>query len=363
VALVKIINSSLECSLTKGSNALKKPLQLKHDKKNQTYIIADMACSHEGKCSLARKIIDGAGQAGADAIQFQIWILNKIMVPHHPDFKRVSSLELSRPQWASLMSYTREKYPYMKIIACVYEQESVDFCETEGVDAYKIHTSDLSNPDLIKYVAKTDKRIDLSVGGSTIDEIKTAVEWIRSAMSYKIWLMYGLQNFPSPTNEVHLRYMLKLKELFELPMGYQDHSDANTEAGFWLCASALGMGIDILENHITHNRSLGGVDHEAALNPDEFAHFVTMVRTIEGALGTSIPRPFNADELKYRKYAKKSLVASRRIATGTRLTPQDLTAMRSDELGLPPDKIGLLIGRAATREIQAYQLLKESDIK
>jgi len=343
---------------------LKKPSALKHDKKNpsQTYIIADMACSHEGKSSIAHNIIDGAGQAGADAIQFQIWILKKLMVPHHPDFKRVSRLELSGPQWASLISYTREKYPNMEIIACIYERDSVDFCEKEGVDAYKIHTSDLSNPDLIKYVAKTDKRIDLSVGGSTIDEIKTALEWIKSTLGSKIWLMYGFQNFPSPTEEVHLRYMLKLKELFELPMGYQDHSDADTQAGFWLCATALGMGIDIMENHITHNRSLRGVDHEAALNPDEFACFVSMVRTIEEALGTSIPKPFNTEELKYRKYSKKSLVASRNLPAGTRLTPHDLTAMRADELGLPPDKADLLIGRATAQEIQAYQLLREIDV-
>ena len=344
---------------------MEKPSKLKNDKKEPgpTYIIADMACSHEGQPSLAQKIIDGAGRAGADAIQFQIWILKKLMVPQHSEFKRVSRLELPQAQWASLISYTREKHPHMEIIACVYENESVDFCEKEGVDAYKIHTSDLSNPDLIKYVAQTGKRIDLSVGGSTIDEIKTAVEWIRSSTDSKMWLMYGFQNFPSPTDQVHLRYMLKLKELFELPMGYQDHSDADTQAGFWLCASAIGMGIDILENHITHDRSFGGVDHEAAFNPDEFARFITMVRTIEGALGTSIPKPFSAEELKYRKYAKKSLVASRDLPAGTRLTSQDLVAMRSDELGLPPDKADRFIGRASVRNIQAYQLLKESDVK
>ena len=329
---------------------------------NHTYIIAEMACSHEGNISLAHKIIDGAGQAGADAIQFQIWVLKEMMVPWHPDFNRVSKIELTQPQWTSLVAYTREKFPSMEIIACVYEKASVDFCEKIGIDAYKIHSSDLSNPKFINYVASTGKRIDLSIGGSTIDEIKTAIEWISNTIEPKIWLMYGFQNFPSPADEIHLSYMLKLKKLFELPMGYQDHSDANTDLPFWLCAAALGLGINILENHITHDRSFKGIDHEAALNPDEFARFVSMIRTIESAFGVSTPKPFTTEELKYRKYAKKSLVSSREILAGSRLTDNDLSAMRSDKLGLPPDKASRLIGRTTKRNLPAYHLLSENDV-
>ena len=328
----------------------------------KTYVIAEMACSHEGDPTLARKIIDGAGQAGADAIQFQIWLLKDIMVPHHPDYERVKRIELSREAWADLAAYVRDRYPEMQIIACVYERSSVDFAESINVDAYKLHSADLSNPYLVKHVAGTGKRIDLSVGASTLDEIQTAIEWIKSTSSSEVWLMYGYQNFPTLTDEVHLRYMMKLKQLFELPIGYQDHSDADTEAAFWLPAAALGMGVDILEKHITHDRSLKGIDHEAALNPDEFARFVQMVRTIEGAMGISTPKPFTAEELKYRKYAKKSLVASRDLPAGTRVTEDDLLFMRADDLGLPPDQAYRLIGRVTSRDIAAYHLILEDDV-
>jgi len=327
-----------------------------------TYIIAEMACSHEGDPALARKIIDGAGRAGADAIQFQIWLLKDIMVPHHPDFEKVSKIELSQEQWANLASYVRDRYPQMQIIACVYERSSVDFAASINVDAYKIHSADLSNPHLVKYVASTGKRVDLSVGASTLDEIVTAIEWIKSTSSSEIWLMYGYQNFPTLTDEVHLRYMMKLKQLFELPIGYQDHSDADTEAAFWLPVAALGMGVDILEKHITHDRSFKGIDHEAALNPDEFARFVQMVRTVEGAMGISIPKPFSAEELKYRKYAKKSLVASRDLPAGTIISDQDLTFMRADDLGLPPDQSWRLVGKTTQRSIAKYQLVQEKDV-
>lgn len=331
--------------------------------KDHVFLIAEMACSHEGNPAFARKIIDGAGQAGADAIQFQIWKLQEMMVPHHPDFEKVSKIELAQEEWADLASYVREHYPQMQIIACVYERGSVDFAEGIVVDAYKVHSADLSNPHLVKYVANTGKRVDLSVGASTLDEIRTAIEWIRDASDSEIWLMYGYQNFPTLTDEVHLRYMIKLKQLFELPIGYQDHSDADTEAAFWLPAVALGMGVDILEKHITHDRSFKGVDHEAALNPDEFARFVQMVRTIEGAMGISTPKSFLEEELKYRKYAKKSLVASRDLPTGSVLSDGDLTFMRAEEMGLPPDQSTRLIGKQTRRFIARYQLVREEDVE
>lgn len=328
----------------------------------RTHIIAEMACSHEGDAHRARKIIDGAGQAGADAIQFQIWQLREMMVPHHPDFERVSRIELSRDEWESLATYARDRYPAMQIIACVYERSSVDFCEQIGVNAYKLHSADLSNPYLVKYVAGTGKRIDLSVGASTLNEIATAIAWINSTGGSGIWLMYGYQNFPTPTHEIHLRYMMKLKQLFELPLGYQDHTDAESEAAFWLPAAALGLGVDILEKHITHDRSFKGIDHEAALNPDEFARFVHMVRTLEGAMGTPTPRPFSQEELKYRQYAKKSLVASRHLPAGTPISDQDLTFMSAGEQGLPPDQAWRLIGKKTQRPIASYHLVREEDV-
>ena len=115
------------------------------------------------------------------------------------------------------------------------------------IDAYKLHAADLSNPSLIRCVARTGKRIDLSVGGSSIDEIQTAIQWIRESSDAGIWLMYGYQLFPTPTAAIHLHYMKKLADLFDLPIGYQDHSDGDSDAAFWLPAAAMGMDVDMLE--------------------------------------------------------------------------------------------------------------------
>ena len=326
------------------------------------YIIAEMACSHEGDPALARKIIDGAGKAGANAIQFQIWTLKDMVVPHHPDYDLLAGLEISKKEWAALAHYARSGYEKMDIIACVNEPGSVDFCEKINVDAYKLHSSDLSNPEIVKYVAATGKRIALSVGASTLDEIQSAVQWIRNTSDSPIWMMYGYQNFPTPTNAIHLDYMSALMELFQLPIGYQDHSDADTEGAFWLPAAAAGMGVDILEKHITYDRSLKGIDHEAALNPDEFLRFVAMVREIESARGVSLPRPFSEEELRYRKYSKKSIVAARDLTAGSELVRDDVFFMRSDSLGLPPDQFERLYGRTVKNDIAAYKLIQDDDV-
>ena len=329
---------------------------------HRSYIIAEMACSHEGDPALARKIIDGAAQAGANAVQFQIWSLADMVVPQHPDYEELTKIELSRHQWADLAAYVRDHYPEMHIVACVYERGSVDFCQSINVDVYKLHAADLSNPYLVKHMAATGRRIDLSIGASTLEEIETAIQWIRSTSESDIWLMYGYQNFPTQTDEIHLQYMMKLKQLFELPIAYQDHSDADTEAAFWLPAAALGMGVNVLEKHITHDRSFRGIDHEAALNPDEFARFVQMVRTIEGAKGISTPKPFSEEELKYRKYAKKSLVASRDLPAGTAISEEDLIFMRAPDLGLPPDQSWRVVGKTTERPLDKYDLVREEDV-
>jgi sialic acid synthase SpsE len=332
-------------------------------KKNTVHIIAEMACSHEGDVQLGKKIIDGAGEARADAIQFQVWQAKDIIVPHHPEYEKVSNIEIAHQGWRELADYTRDRYPDMQIIACVYEPGSVDVCEDMHVDAYKIHSSDISNPYLTKYVAKTGKRIDLSVGATTIDEIQAAIEHIRQTSGSDIWLMYGYQNFPTPTDAIHMDYMMALKSLFNLPIGYQDHSDADTDAAFWLPAAAVGMGVEIIEKHITHDRAFKGIDHEAALNPDEFARLVYMIREIEAAKGTSVPRPFSDEELKYRKYAKKSLVAARALPAGTVITEDDVLFLRAVDLGLPPDQAHRIIGKTAGKEIAAFHLIREEDVR
>jgi len=321
-----------------------------------------MACSHEGDIGLAKKIIDASAIAGADAVQLQIWSVAYMMSPQRKEFSLCKKIEFSCDQWRELLKYSRGKYPEIQVYVCVYEHQSIDFIAGLGIDGFKLNSSDLSNPLVLEKVAKTGKPINLSIGASKISEIQSAIERIRLISESKITLMYGHQSFPTLPENVHMSYMVKLKELFELPIGYQDHCDADTESAFWLPAVSMGMGVVTQEKHITHDRSYKGVDYESALNPDEFKKFVEMIRIIDKAKGSSLPRTFSDDEKKYREFQKKSIVATRDLKVGTVLTYDDLTFMRAESLGIAPDKINSVIGKSVVNEIVAYQPLSENNI-
>lgn len=329
---------------------------------DKTLIIAEMACSHEGDPNLAIKIIDGAAEACADAVQFQIWSLIHMMAPQRPEYEPLKKIELKRDEWSDLVAYTREKYPKMQIYVCVYEHQSSDFIKSLDIDGFKLNSSDLSNPYVLDKVAATGLPINLSIGASTLTEIQTAIERIKKVSQAKITLMYGYQNFPTAIEDIHLNYMMKIKELFELPIGYQDHCDADTKAAFWIPALSAGMGINVLEKHITHDRSLKGIDYQSALNPDEFKYFVSMVRELEAAKGMSIPKAFSPDELKYRQFQKKSIVAARDLKAGERLQEKDINFLRASELGIAPDKVGKVIHQTVKQDIAAYQIIREDDL-
>jgi len=330
---------------------------------NKVYVIAEMACSHDGSLGLAKKIIDGAGLAGADAIQLQIWSLGNVLAPSHAVYEIAKKIELTQGQWKELVDYTRQKYPSMEILTCVYEHQSIPFIDSLGIDGYKLNSSDLSNPYVLDSVAATGKKINLSIGASTLEEIKEAIERLRKKSQAKITLMYGYQNFPTTISDIHLNYMMSLKELFKLPFGYQDHSDANTQSAFWIPALSVGMGVSSIEKHITHDRSLKGIDHESALNPDEFKTFVTMVRELESAKGKAESKPFSADELKYRKFQKKSIVAARDLKAGTTLLEKDINFLRAAELGLAPNQAKKILGKTIKQDISIFHLIQEDDIE
>jgi len=327
--------------------------------KNDIYVIAEMACSHDGNPDWARKIIDGAGLAGADAIQLQIWSLEYMMAPSHPKYDLCKKIELSREDWASIVEYSRKRYPKMDIYSFVYEHKSIDFVKSLGIDGYKLSSSDLSNPLVLERVAATGKKVNLSIGASTMDEIASGIQRVRQGSDAEITLMYGYQSFPTLIKDINLRQIGKIKEIFNLPMGYQDHCDADHPSSFWIPALAVGMGVNVIEKHITHDRSLKGVDYESALNPDEFKNFVCMMRELESAHGEGELKEFSPEEIKYREFQKKSVVASRDIKAGETIKKEDVSFLRASELGFAPDQVAEVVDRAVICDIKAFQVIRK----
>lgn len=304
-----------------------------------------MACSHEGDVDLAKYIIKSAYEAGADAIQFQIWQRELIMSPSHPDYGILESVQLSQSDWASLIDFTRTTCKGMSVIACIYETSSLYFCNDAKVDAYKIHATDINNLHFLRKVGEREKRVDLSIGACTTEEIETAITLLKENGCPEVWLMYGLQNFPTPPKDIDLKLMMNLGAKFNVRVGFQDHTAPEDISAYTLPAAAIGLGCDVIEKHITHDRSKKGIDHQAALNPDEFVTFVKTVKDIDLTLSGGEMRDMTEAELQYRKYSSKSIAANADLKAGTIIDETCLKIIRTPDLGINPSLWDDIIGK------------------
>lgn len=333
---------------------------------NSPFVIAEMACAHDGSMENASVIVEGAIQSKANAVQFQIWKPTECVVPDHPDFELLNRIDLGYENWKQLILETRNKRPGLEIIACVYGVESAKFAAENGVSIFKIHTSDLSNPVLLQTCAKLAKRIDLSVGGSYDDEIESAIHMIKSSSKdCEIWLMYGIQLFPTPIEDINLHRMKYLADKFGCRVGFQDHSDPESLEAYSIPATALASGVNILEKHITHDRSKKGVDSQAALNPGEFSKFVQAMQNVFACVsqqGTEL----TAGEEKYRQYSKKQILASRDLSRGHVISADDMNFSRPSEFleqGFRPDESMELIGKSLSEDIGIHSPFTRTSIE
>ncbi len=331
----------------------------KIQKYQNTFVIAEVASSHEGKKELAINLLKAAAETGADAVKFQVFSVNELLTPYHPKYASFCQIELKPSEWIEI--YNVSKHIGISFIAEVFDEKSFSLMEELGVNVYKIHSTDLTNTLLLEKVAITKKPVFLSCGGSTFEEIKYAIKIIESKSNHNIILLHGFQGFPTKLEDTFLLDMPKLEQGFVYPVGFADHSDAETEYAIVIPLVAIGMGACVIEKHITLNRSLRGRDYYSALNPDEFKHMVSLIRKVELAFG-SHRNVLSAAEMKYRKLMKKSIVTSMPIAMGEEVDLSNLAFKRTTEPGAQPMEYLKFVGRKAKRDFDANMLIKEDDL-
>ena len=284
-------------------------------------------------------------------------------MPDHSDVSVLKSLELSESQWRDLVSYVREKSKTIEIIACIYDKKAADFAVSLGVNAFKVHTADLSNFPLLKHISQLNLRIDLSVGSSTFEEIAAALECINCSEQDRIWLMYGKQLFPTSPSDADILQAVNIQSNFNLPVGYQDHTEGGTEEANLIPLLAMGAGIKIHEKHVTHDREQKGADFQAAMDPDEFIKFVMMMRNASKSLGSPNYRSFSQAELNYRKYSKKTMVYAGNLTKGTQINEESLLFLRSEAKGLLADELGYVLNRKLIKNVKKYETVKRTNFE
>ncbi len=292
---------------------------------DRLFVIAEIANGHMGVPSKLRKLVQEAASAKPDAIKFQFFKARELLVTNHREYDLFEKLEIDDSVWLEIIK--RVKEDGIRVFADVFSLRRAMFASRAKVDAFKVHSSDVNNAELLKYVASTGKPILLSCSGCTANEIDDAISLIKRNGGFQIVLMHGFQGFPTRLSEVNLRRITSLKRRYGRPVGYMDHVDGSSELAMYLPMVALGFGANVIEKHITSDRSLKEEDYQSALNPDEFGQMVRLLKKVYQS-GGSPSLDISGGELIYRKNMKKRIVASRELPSGHRIARKDVALKR-----------------------------------
>lgn len=329
------------------------------------YVIAEIGVNHNGDVAIARRLVDAAVAAGADAVKFQKRKLSETYRQEIIDQPRrgeqglqylvplLVEFELSDTAFRELFAYCRERD--ITFMCTPWDRASVDFLETMELAAYKIGSPDMTNFPLIEHVLATGKPLLMSTGMSTEEEIRRTLAFLEEKGA-EYALFHCVSTYPAAAEEINLRFMQTLREWCGRPVGYSGH-----DTGTAISLAAVAMGARLLERHLTLDRTMRGPDHKASLEPGAFAEQVRAVREVELSLGVA-HRWMTRGETLNRRVLSKSLVAATDIPARTPITRAMVTS-KSPGLGLSAQLVHKLVGRTLARAVQRDEMFLATDIE
>jgi len=338
---------------------------------NPVYIIAEIGCNFEDDFKRAEEMVVTAARAGADAVKFQTFIPEKLASKDSPKFWDIEGCpgETQLEEFQAMRLLTLEEYKKLKELAdwnkvalfsTPSDEDSVELLEKVGVPAYKVSSMDITHFRLLSYIAKKGKPIILSTGASTLGEIKEAVSVIESQGNQQIIILHCITNYPTKIENVNLRMILHLKREFpEYPIGYSDHTEG--EESILVLSAAVALGAQVIEKHFTFDKCRPGYDHQISADPDDLKRIVANCRVIEKALGKEAKSPIDS-EAKARKYARRSLVATRTLKKGIVLD-RSMIEIKRPGTGITPNEIEKALGKTIMNNIDKDNVIRWDDLK
>ncbi len=276
---------------------------------NKTFIIAEAGVNHNGSLELAKKMIDAAVGASADAVKFQTFKAEKVVSRYAPkaeyqkktttaeadesQLEMIKKLELDAAAHQTLIDYCKKKN--IRFLSTPFDLESIDLLNELGLDIFKIPSGEITNMPYLRKIGSLKKEIILSTGMANLGEIEDALDVLTGAGTKlkDITILHCNTEYPTPMQDVNLKAMQTIKYAFPgIHVGYSDHTE-----GIEVSIAAVAMGAAIIEKHFTLDKNMAGPDHKASLEPDELKAMVNAIRNIEKALGNGIKKP-SPSELK-----------------------------------------------------------------
>ena len=326
------------------------------------YIIAEAGSNHDGRLEQARRLIDVAAEAGADAVKFQLFRARTL---YARNAGRSDYLKLDRSIYDIIadMEMPYEWLPALAehaaaasidFMASVFDEESVDRLDSL-VSSFKIASYEMTHLPLVRHVAARKKPLVVSTGTAELDEVRETVAAIGAT---PFALMQCTAAYPAPLDALNLRAIVTLKATFGVPVGLSDHSRDPLLAP----VAAIALGANLLEKHFTLSNRLPGPDHAFAVEPRELTALVARVREAESALGSGV-KTVQPIERELRRFARRAIFVARDVAAGEPLGPDNLVILRCGALepGLPPSAWERVLGRRAARPLRAEAPLTAAD--
>lgn len=326
-------------------------------------VVAEAGVNHNGEVSTGLRLIDAAVQAGADAVKFQSFISEELVTPQAEkagyqtlttrsagrQLEMLKALELQPEEHQRLKEHCDEAG--ILYLCTPYERYSVDMIDCLGPAAFKIASTDTTNIPLLRYIAAKNRPVILSTGMCSLGEVEMAVNTLKqSGLEDKIILLQCTSEYPAPMNDINLRAMATMECAFHCPVGFSDHTE-----GIGASPWAVSLGACMVEKHFTLDRAQAGPDHRASIEPEQLRRLVTTVRDVESALGNGM-KTIMPSEAGNKSKMQKSLVASRHILRGERITEKDITCKRPGS-GLPPAWIDKILHKTAVCDIAENTLI------
>jgi len=321
------------------------------------FIIAEAGVNHNGDANLAKKLIDVAKEAGADAVKFQTFKAEEVVTQdaqkaeyqkettgaEESQFDMIKKLELTGRDFEELSTYAQEKG--IIFLSTPGGKESVDLLDRLGVPAFKVGSGEITNFPLLKHIARRRKPIILSTGMSTLGEVEEALQVLGKEGAEEIVLLHCVSCYPAKMEDMNLKAMQTLRQAFALPVGLSDHT-----IGITMPIAAVALGACVIEKHFTLDKNLPGPDHRASLEPEELQQMVRAIRDVGKAMGNAIKEPTEEEE-KNKKVARRSIVAKVDILEGTIIT-EEMLGIKRPGTGIEPKYIEEIAGATTKVDIK-----------
>ena len=328
------------------------------------FIIAEAGVNHNGSIKLAYRLIDVAYSCGADAVKFQTFKTENLVLKTaqkaeyqrqttnqlESQYNMLKQLELDINAHKKLIDYCNKKG--IIFLSTPFDHESIELLNKLELKIFKIPSGEINNLSYLRQIGLLRKKVILSTGMSTLKEIEDALIVLTRAGTSKknITILHANTMYPTPMEDVNLRAMQTIQDKFGVEVGYSDHT-----LGIEVDIAAVAMGATIIEKHFTLDKTMDGPDHKSSLSPDELKSMVMSIRNIEKALGSSEKKPSKSEEPNITA-VRKSIVASKPIKKGELFTETNITVKRPGT-GLSPMKWDNIVGKVAQRNYQLDDFL------